>query len=47
VREGVVHLWGTVWSSDQRDAMRIASQSIPGMKRVEDHTIPYHIVPGL
>ncbi|SAK61842.1 CBS domain-containing protein [Caballeronia glebae] len=47
VREGVVHLWGTVWSRDQLDAMRIASQSIPGVKGVEDHTIPYPIMPGL
>ena len=47
VRDGVVHLWGTVWSRDQLDAMRIASESIPGVKRVEDHTIPYPIMPGL
>ncbi|BCQ28957.1 CBS domain-containing protein (plasmid) [Caballeronia sp. NK8] len=47
VRDGVVHLWGTVWSSDQLDAMRIASESIPGVKRVEDHTIPYPIMPGI
>lgn len=47
VRDGVVHLWGTVWSSDQLDAMRIASESIPGVKQVVDHTIPYPIMPGL
>jgi CBS domain-containing protein len=47
VRDGIVHLWGTVWSSDQLDAMRIASESIPGVKRVVDHTIPYPIMPGL
>ncbi|WP_250516599.1 CBS domain-containing protein [Caballeronia sp. INDeC2] len=47
VRNGVVHLWGTVWSKDQLDAMRIASESIPGVKRVEDHTIPYPVMPGL
>jgi len=47
VSGGVVHLWGTVWSSDQLDAMRIASQSIPGVKHVEDHTTPYPTVPGL
>jgi osmotically-inducible protein OsmY len=40
-------LWGTVWSSDQLDAMRIASEGIPGVKRVEDHTIPYPIMPGI
>ena len=47
VRDGVVHLWGTVWSRDQLDAMRIASETIPGVKGVEDHTIPYPIMPGL
>jgi CBS domain-containing protein len=47
VRDGVVHLWGTVWSSDQLDAMRIAAETIPGVKRVEDHTIPYPIMPGI
>ncbi|MDR5741353.1 CBS domain-containing protein [Caballeronia sp. LZ016] len=47
VRNGVVHLWGTVWSTDQLDAMRIASGNIPGVKRVEDHTIPYPIMPGV
>ena len=47
VRDGVVHLWGTVWSSDQLDAMRIAAERTPGVKRVEDHTIPYPIMPGI
>jgi CBS domain-containing protein len=47
VRDGVVHLWGTVWSGDQLEAMRIASESIPGVKRVVDHTIPYPVMPGL
>jgi hypothetical protein len=47
VRDGVVHLWGTVWSRDQLDAMRRASETIPGVKGVEDHTIPYPIMPGL
>ncbi|SAL02194.1 CBS domain-containing protein [Caballeronia calidae] len=47
VRDGVVHLWGVVWSSDQLDAMRIAAESIPGVKSVEDHTIPYPVMPGL
>ncbi|WP_244851485.1 CBS domain-containing protein [Caballeronia sp. SL2Y3] len=47
VRDGVVHLWGTVWSSDQLDAMRIAAERTPGVKHVEDHTIPYPIMPGI
>lgn len=47
VRDGVVHLWGTVWSSDQTDAMRVAAEGIPGVKGVQDHTIPYPVMPGL
>ena len=47
VRNGVVHLWGTIWSSDQVDAMRIAAEGIPGVTRIEDHTIPYPIMPGI
>lgn len=47
VRDGVVHLWGTVWSSDQLDAMRVAAERTPGVKQVEDHTIPYPIMPGI
>ncbi|MFM0053039.1 CBS domain-containing protein [Caballeronia grimmiae] len=47
VRDGVVHLWGAVWSSDQLDAMRIAAQRIPGVRSVEDHTVRYPIMPGI
>ncbi|MFM0136272.1 CBS domain-containing protein [Caballeronia grimmiae] len=47
VRDGVVHLWGAMWSSDQLDAMRIAAQRIPGVRSVEDHTVPYPIMPGI
>ncbi|KIG07558.1 CBS domain-containing protein [Caballeronia concitans] len=47
VRNGVVHLWGTVWSTEQLEAMRTASVNIPGVKYVEDHTIPYPIMPGI
>ena len=47
VRDGVVHLWGTVWSTDAVQAMRVAAQGIPGVKRVEDHTEPYPVMPGI
>ncbi|WP_277183277.1 CBS domain-containing protein [Caballeronia sp. BR00000012568055] len=47
VQNGIVHLWGTVWSSDQLDAMRVAAEGIPAVKGVEDHTIPYPIMPGI
>jgi len=47
VQDGVVHLWGAVWSTDQIDAMRIAAENIPGVKRVEDHTVAYPMMPGV
>jgi hypothetical protein len=47
VRDGIVHLWGSIWSTDALDAMRTAAEGIPGVKGVEDHTIPYPIMPGI
>ena len=38
VREGVVHLWGLVPDETERRALRIAVESLPGVKAVEDHT---------
>ena len=37
VSEGVVHLWGVIDSNDQRQALRVAAASIPGVTAVEDH----------
>lgn len=37
VTDGVVHLWGTAESEDERDALRVAAQSITGVKSVENH----------
>ncbi len=38
VDKGVVHLWGYVRSAETRDAMRVAAENVPGVKRVE-HTL--------
>jgi CBS domain-containing protein len=38
VRDGVVHLWGLVPDETERRALRIAVESLPGVKAVEDHT---------
>jgi CBS domain-containing protein len=46
VRDGVVHLWGFVWAPEESQAMRIAAEGIPGVKRVEDHTEGFPVVPG-
>lgn len=47
VTDGVVHLWGIFHSMEAVDAVRVAAQSIPGVKRVEDHTEPYPVMPGI
>ncbi|MFM0504814.1 CBS domain-containing protein [Paraburkholderia caffeinilytica] len=47
VTNGVVHLWGIFHSIEAVDAVRVAAQNIPGVKRVEDHTEPYPVMPGI
>ena len=39
VADGVVNFWGQVSSEEQRRALRAAAENVPGVKRVEDHTI--------
>ncbi len=34
---GIVHLWGYVGSENERRALRIAAERIPGVKEVRDH----------
>lgn len=37
VVKGVAHLWGAVESDDQRRALRLAVESVPGVTAVEEH----------
>lgn len=37
VSDGVVHLWGVIDSEEQRQALRVAAENIPGVKAVEEH----------
>jgi CBS domain-containing protein len=37
VTDGKVHFWGFIESEEQRDAMRIAAENIPGVRAVKDH----------
>lgn len=37
VENGIVHLWGTVGSEAERDACRVAVESVPGVGGVADH----------
>jgi CBS domain-containing protein len=37
VQDGVAHLWGIVQSEDERSAIRVAAEGVPGVKGVRDH----------
>lgn len=37
VSDGVVNLWGVIDSKDQRQALHVAAEGIPGVTAVEDH----------
>ena len=39
VRDGVLHLYGFVAFQEQADALRVAAQSVPGVRQVVDHTV--------
>jgi CBS domain-containing protein len=36
VTDGIAHLWGMAHSNPERDAMRVAAETVPGVKRVEE-----------
>lgn len=37
VNEGVVEIWGVVEATEQRDALRVLAQTVPGVKQVDLH----------
>lgn len=39
VTGGVIHLWGLVHSREERDAIRVAAESMPGVRGVRNHLI--------
>jgi CBS domain-containing protein len=41
VTDGVVRYFGAVEGDPQRRAARIAAENVPGVRRVEDHRIPF------
>jgi CBS domain-containing protein len=47
VRDNVVHLW---FASDQpeeeRQAVRVAAENVPGIREVEQHIVPAPVVPA-
>jgi CBS-domain-containing membrane protein len=40
VKDGVVHLWSSYYSDQEKRALVVAAESIPGVRRVEDHMRP-------
>ena len=38
VTDGVVHLWGTILSEEERQALRVAAENVAGVRAVADHT---------
>jgi len=46
VSDGIVHLWGT-GSEEERKALRVVAENIPGVRGIEDHTIsgPRYLTP--
>ena len=40
VKDGVVHLWSSYLSEQEKRALVVAAESIPGVRRVEDHMRP-------
>jgi CBS domain-containing protein len=37
VKQGIVHFWGTVNSEEERKAIIVAAERVPGVKGIEDH----------
>lgn len=37
VKDGVVHLWSSYLSEQEKRALVVAAESVPGVRRVEDH----------
>jgi CBS-domain-containing membrane protein len=37
VRDGVVHFSGVITDERQREALRVAAENIPGVKKIEDY----------
>lgn len=47
VRDGVVQLNGTILDERQRNAVRVAAENIPGVKKVEDHLVWIDAMSGM
>ncbi|RDK02650.1 CBS domain-containing protein [Paraburkholderia lacunae] len=47
VKDGVAHLWGVIESEEEKRAIHIAAEGVPGVKRVESHLELPSVIPAL
>ncbi|MEI9806269.1 MAG: CBS domain-containing protein [Pseudolabrys sp.] len=47
VHDGIVELWGVIVDDRQREALKVAAESIPGVKAVKDHLVWVEPMSGL
>ncbi|HET7155401.1 MAG TPA: CBS domain-containing protein [Hyphomicrobiaceae bacterium] len=47
VRNGIVHLWGTLTEERQRQGIRVLAENTAGVKRVEDHLVWIEPISGI
>src|SRR4030095_5214545 len=48
VRDGTVHLWVSEDEHpEKRHALRVAAETIPGVRGVEEHVVPAPVIPGI
>src|SRR3546814_3812058 len=47
VRDGTVHLWGSIFQESQRAALKAMAAATPGVKDVQDHLIWLEPMSGL
>lgn len=47
IENGAVHLWGQTFSPTARDAVRVAVENVPGVKRVMNNIVVLPVEAGL
>jgi CBS domain-containing protein len=47
VREGTVHLYGTILDGREREALRVVAENIPGVRQVRDHLVWCEPISGM
>ena len=47
VSDGVVHYWGATETDEDRDAVRVVAENVPGVRGVEDHRITMADIPSM